>query len=39
MREAGKIFDVPVLYHVVIGSSIDDPLGKGFCSSREAALL
>ena len=33
------MLDAPVHDHVVIGSNIDDPLGKGFYSFREARLL
>ena len=39
MREAGKVLDIQVLDHVVIGSDIDDPMGRGWFSFREAGLL
>jgi len=39
MREAGKILDIQVLDHVIIGSDIDDPMGRGWYSSREAGSL
>jgi DNA repair protein RadC len=39
MREAGKILDIQVLDHAIIGSDIDDPMGRGYHFFREAGLF
>ena len=36
MREAGKILDIQILGHVIIGSDIDDSMGRGCYSFRKA---
>jgi len=35
MREAGKILDIQVLNHVIIGPDIEDPMGRGWYSFKE----
>jgi DNA repair protein RadC len=39
MREAGKVLDIEVMDHTIIGNEMDDPLGLGYYSFREAGLL
>ena len=39
IREAGRVLDIAVLDHVVVGRPGADPLGRGFYSFREAGLL
>jgi DNA repair protein RadC len=39
VREAGKVVDISVLDHVVVGRVGADPLGLGHYSFREAGLL
>lgn len=38
IREAGKIVDIPLLDHVIIGDENCDPNKRGFYSFREAGL-
>lgn len=39
IREAGRIVDIDVLDHVIIGLEEDDSLGLGYYSFREAGLI
>ena len=39
MREAGKVLDIEVMDHIIIGNETDDPLGLGYYSFRCAGLL
>ena len=39
LREAGKVLEITMLDHVIIGNIADDPQGKGFYSFREAGLI
>ena len=37
--DAGRLLEIPVLDHIIIGNVLDDPLGKGYFSWREAGLM
>jgi DNA repair protein RadC len=39
LREAGRILDIPLVDHIVIGDEKTDPLGLGYYSFRDAGLL
>jgi DNA repair protein RadC len=39
LKEAGKIIDIPLLDHVIVGNAVDDPLNRGYYSFREAGLI
>jgi DNA repair protein RadC len=37
--DAGRLLEISVLDHIVIGNATDDPTGKGYFSWREAGLM
>ncbi|OAM88502.1 hypothetical protein AW736_16855 [Termitidicoccus mucosus] len=39
LRECGRILDIPLEDHIVIGTKEDDPLGLGYFSFREQGLI
>ena len=39
LREAGHAVDITLLDHVILGSSVADPLGRGYYSFRESGLI
>jgi DNA repair protein RadC len=39
LREASQTLEIQLLDHVIIGNPIDDPLGRGYYSFREAGLI
>lgn len=39
IADAGRILDIPLIDHLIIGNPVDDPSGKGYFSWREAGLL
>lgn len=39
LREAGKIMDIPLVDHVIIGEAAGDPVGRGYYSFREAGMI
>jgi DNA repair protein RadC len=39
LRDGGQTLEIPILDHVIIGNAIDDPLGRGYYSFREAGIL
>ena len=39
LKEASRTLEIALLDHVVIGNPIDDPLGVGFYSFRQAGLV
>jgi DNA repair protein RadC len=39
LLDAGKLLEIPVLDHVIVGDSKADPLARGVYSFREAGLL
>jgi DNA repair protein RadC len=39
LREAAKALDIELLDHVIVGTTINDPLSRGLFSFREAGIL
>ena len=39
LRDAGRQLEIPMVDHVIIGTRLDDPLGVGFYSFRQAGLV
>jgi DNA repair protein RadC len=39
IRESGQVMQIELLDHVIIGCTVDDPLGTGYYSFRSGGLL
>ncbi|HTJ78158.1 MAG TPA: DNA repair protein RadC [Rariglobus sp.] len=39
LREAGQAVDITLLDHVILGTEVADPLGRGYYSFREGGLI
>jgi DNA repair protein RadC len=39
LRSAGEVIGIPLMDHVIAGNIIDDPMGRGYYSFREAGIL
>jgi DNA repair protein RadC len=39
LRDGAKTLEIALLDHVIIGNPMDDPMGRGYYSFREAGLM
>jgi DNA repair protein RadC len=39
IKEAGKLMDIPLMDHVICGTSSADPLGQGYYSFKDAGFI